>query len=130
MAVRSRATIYLVLIFLCGVLSGALGTQWMQRIAVSADSSAATRPVEPKKGAVRWFTKGLDLDPQQLEQLTQILQETRAAYRDHELQIESIKQHARARIREILTDQQKVTFDQLLAERAKKEREKKERRSH
>ena len=125
LGVRSRATLYLVLIFLCGAVSGSLGTRWMQRTDVSADSSAATtRLLETKKGAVRWFTKGLDLNPQQLEQLTKILEETRAAYKDHELEIESVKQHSRVRIREILTDQQKVTFDRLLAERARKERDK------
>ena len=124
LGVRSRATLYLVLIFLCGAVSGALGTRWMQRIDASADASATTPSTQDRKGAVRWFTKGLDLDPQQLEQLTKILEETRAAYKDHELEIESIKQHARVRIREILTDQQKVTFDRLLAERARKERDK------
>lgn len=130
LGVRSRATLYLVLIFLCGAVSGSLGTRWMQRIDVSADSSATTPSTQDRKGAVRWFTKGLDLDPQQLEQLTKILEETRAAYKDHELEIESIKQHARVRIREILTDQQKVTFDQLLAEHAKKERDKEKHSSH
>ncbi|MBI3935033.1 MAG: hypothetical protein HY316_10105 [Acidobacteria bacterium] len=97
---------------------------------VSADSSAtAARTAESRKGAVKWFTKGLDLDPRQLEQLTKILGETRAAYRNHELEIESIKQHSRVRIREILTDQQKAKFDQLLAERALKEKEKEKRSS-
>ena len=129
LGVRSRASLYLVLIFLCGAVSGSLGTRWMQRFDASADTSATARDSQGRNGAVKWFTKGLDLDPQQLEQLTKILEETRAAYKDHELEIESIKQHARVRIREILTDQQKVTFDQLLAERAKKEREKEERSS-
>jgi hypothetical protein len=124
LGVRSRATLYLILIFMCGALSGALGARWMERISVSADSTAAADIVQDRKGAVKWFVKGLDLDQQQLDQLSKILQETRAAYKEHELQIESIKQHSRVRIREILTDEQKVTYDRLLADRARKEREK------
>jgi hypothetical protein len=120
---RIRATIYLILIFLCGALTGSLGTRWMQRTSVSADAPVASRSTQDRKGAVKWFTNGLDLNPQQLEQLTKILEETRAAYKDHELEIESVKQHSRVRIREILTDQQKLIFDQLLADRAKKEKE-------
>ena len=129
LGIRSRATVYLVLIFLCGVLSGSLGARWMERISVSADTSAAARSTQDRKGAVKWFIKGLDLNPQQMEQLTKILEETRVAYKDHELQIESIKQHSRVRIREILTDQQKEVYDQLLADRAKRDREKESRSS-
>jgi len=129
LGIRSRATVYLVLIFLCGVLSGSLGARWMERISVSADTSAATRSTQDRQGAVKWFIKGLDLNPQQMEQLTKILEETRTAYKDHELQIESIKQHSRVRIREILTDQQKEVYDQLLADRAKRDREKESRSS-
>jgi hypothetical protein len=123
LGVRSRATLYLILIFMCGLLSGALGARWMERISVSADSSAAADIAQDRKGAVKWFVKGLDLNQQQLDQLSEILQETRSAYKEHELQIESIKQHSRVRIREILTDEQKLTYDRLLAERARKERE-------
>jgi hypothetical protein len=129
LGMRSRATLYLVLIFLCGALSGALAARWLERISVSADSYSDSRPLETRKGAVKWFTKGLDLNPQQMEQLTKILEETRAAYKDHELQIESIKQHARVRIREILTDPQKEVYDRLLAERAQRDREKDSRSS-
>jgi len=122
LGVRSRATIYLILIFMCGVLSGALGARWMERLNVSADSPAAAQSPHDSKGTVRRLINGLDLNSEQMDQLNKILQETRAAFKDHELQIESIKQHARVRIREILSDQQKVMFDQLLAERAERER--------
>lgn len=123
LGVKGRATLYVILIFLCGVLSGSLGTRWMQRMSVSADTPATSWPLEARRGTVRWFIQGLDLDDRQREQLTKILEETRAAYKEHELQIESIKQHGRARIREILTDEQKAKFDQLLADRAKREQE-------
>ena len=124
LGMRSRATLYLVLIFLCGLLSGAVGTRWLERGSVSADSSALGMPQHGRAGAVASFTRKLDLNPQQQQQLTQILEETRSVYREHELEIESIRQDGNARIRSILNDTQKAKFDQLVAERAKREREK------
>ena len=118
LGVRSRATLYLILIFLCGLLSGALGARWMDRVDVAADSTGAARPAQNRRGAVASFTKELNLNPQQVEQLTKILDETRSAYKDYELEIESIRQHGNARIREILTDPQKEQFDRLQARRA------------
>ena len=122
LGVRSRATLFLALIFLCGLLSGALGTKLVERMNVSADSSQSAR--SPQSGrAVARFTRDLSLNPLQIEQLTKILEETRGAYKQHELEIESIKQHGRARIREILTNEQKARFDQQLAERAEKDKQ-------
>ena len=122
LGVRSRATLFLALIFLCGLVSGALGTKLVERMNVSADSSRSARSPQGGKAVAR-FTRDLSLNPQQVEQLTKILEETRSAYKQHELEIESIKQHGRARIREILTDEQKVKFDQQLAERAEKDKQ-------
>src|SRR5262245_31252992 len=132
LGVRSRATLYLVLIFLCGVLSGALGTRWAERVNVSADSSLRPLPLR-KSGAVAWFTQQLDLNPQQVGQLSKILEETRAAYKEHELEIESIRQDGNARIRSILNDGQKTKFDELQAQRAAKEKQRekqKQKREH
>jgi hypothetical protein len=64
---------------------------------------------------VESFTKRLNLKPDQAEQLTQILMETRNAYRQHEREIASIRQQGNTRIREILSDTQKVEFDQMVA---------------
>ena len=97
LGVRSRATLYLVLIFLCGLLSGAVATRWAQRINVSADTSSSTRTLPLRKGAVSWFTQQLELNPQQVEQLTKILEETRLAFKEHEMEIESIRQDGNAR---------------------------------
>jgi uncharacterized membrane protein len=138
---RKRATLFLVLIFLCGLLSGAVSVNVWQRLNVAAQSaplSAAqpaapaldqpSSPGTPSRGtlrAVESFTKQLALSPEQAEQLTQILMETRNSYRQHEREIASIRQHGNGRIREILTDSQKVKFDDMLARaEAKRKRDK------
>jgi Spy/CpxP family protein refolding chaperone len=129
-AVRTRAALYLTLIFLCGALAGVVGTRWAERSSVMADSAANTRSGQVRKGALVWFTQELTLNPEQVAQLTKILEETRSAYKDHEIEIESIKQHGRVRIREILTEEQKPKFDQLLAERAQREKERERLKGH
>ena len=123
LGVRSRATLYVILIFLCGVLSGAVATRWAQRWNVSADSPTP-QAGQVRRHAVDWFTQQLTLTPEQSEKLSKIVEETRAAYKEHELEIESLRQDGNARIRAILTDEQKPKFDLLLAKRAAKEKEK------
>ena len=130
LGMRTKATLYLALIFLCGALTGVVGTRWAERAEVLADAPTAAHTGQVRKVARVWFTQELSLNPAQEEQLTKILQETRGAYKDHEIEIESIKQHGRARIRAILTDEQKTKFDQLLAGRAKKEKEKEKNERH
>ena len=124
LGVRSRATLYLILIFCCGALSGAVGMRWAQRMNVSADSTGASQPGQVRRHAVAWFTQQLNLTPEQAEQLNKIVEETRSAYKEHELEIESLRQDGNARIRAILTEEQKPKFDHLLAERAAKAKEK------
>jgi len=133
LAIRKRATLFLVLIFLCGLLSGAVGVNLWHRMSVSADAvpasaGGARAPSTPptRKRAVEWFTEQLHLSPEQAQQLSQILEETRGEYHQQELQIESIRQESNTRIRGILTDEQKTRFDELL--RTRSERRKNDRR--
>ena len=56
-------------------------------------------------------------------QLHSILDETRQSYRQHELEIKSIRDQGNARIRAILNDEQKARFDQMIAEVEKKRRQ-------
>jgi hypothetical protein len=66
---------------------------------------------------VEWFTKKLNLRPEQITDLTQILEETRAAYREHQAEIRAIRKKGYARIREILDEEQQARFDELVARR-------------
>jgi NADH dehydrogenase/NADH:ubiquinone oxidoreductase subunit G len=128
---RKKATLFLVLIFLCGLVGGAVSVNVWQKLNVAAQTVPLSAqqstvppldqppaPGTPSRGtlrAVESFTKRLNLKPDQAEQLTQILMETRNAYRQHEREIASIRQQGNTRIREILSDTQKVEFDQMVA---------------
>ena len=117
LAERKRAALFVVLIFLCGALSGAVGVNLWRRMSVSADSAASTPPSQNPRSAVESFTKRLNLTPAQAQQLTQILDETRSAYRRHELEIESVRRMGNNRIRDILNNEQKAKFDEMIAKR-------------
>lgn len=128
---RIRASLFVMLIFVCGALAGALGVNLWDRAHVSADSPTASTvmkemPPTTRKKAVKWFTEELALGPEQSDQLGRILEETRAAYKQHEQEIDEIRHEAHNRIRHILSDQQREKFNQLLAQR-KAQREQRDR---
>jgi Spy/CpxP family protein refolding chaperone len=112
---RKRATLYIVLIFLCGAIAGTVTTNIWKNfgpfgIAAQADST----PRSPRR-TVEKFTKELNLTPEQAKQLNEILDETHAAYHEMETQENVIRQNGRARIREILTAEQRPKYEEILA---------------
>src|SRR5687767_9456053 len=134
---RIRAALFVVLVFLCGMLSGAVAVNLWDRIQVSADAGndagdAAHKgqmiPSTTRKRAVSWFAEQLALGTEQSDQLAKILDETRAAYKEHEREIDEIRHEAHNRIRNMLNDQQRARFNDLLsqrkAQRARREKQK------
>ena len=118
---RIRAAIFLILVFACGVLSGALGVNLWDRARVSANAPVAVNganvPSTTRKRAVKWFAEELKLGPEQADELARILEQTRASYKEHEREIDEIRHEAHNRIRHILSDAQREKFNQLLAQR-------------
>ena len=112
---RKRATFYILLIFLCGVLAGTVGTNLWMNWGAGSVSARADSPPNSTKHTVARFTQELNLSPEQAKQLNDILDETHKSYREYEDQIETIRQQGRARIREILNDEQKAKYAQILA---------------
>ncbi|MBI2815915.1 MAG: Spy/CpxP family protein refolding chaperone [Acidobacteria bacterium] len=111
---RKRATLYVALIFLCGALTGFAATNlWKNWWPGSTSANAGkSRSVQHR---VEKFTRELDLTPEQARQLNDILDETHANYRRLEREQEGIRQQGRARIRSMLTEEQKPKYEQLLA---------------
>ncbi len=112
--VQRRATLYILLIFLCGMVAGALASNlWMgleTRGAARADVSySANRTVEK-------FTKRFNLTPEQARKLESILDETRKAYQSYEKERDAIRQQGRDRIREILSEEQRAQYEEYLAQ--------------
>ena len=109
---RTRATFFIVLIFLCGALAGTVATSAWKNWTRSA--SAASRP-NSTHHTVEKLTRELSLTPDQTKQLNEILLDTHKAYREHEDQLETVRQQGRDRIRKILTEEQRPKYEQILA---------------
>lgn len=110
----SRAPLYILLIFLCGLVSGALATNlwtsWMRgREVAQADSTP--RPSRTQR-IVERFTRDISLTPDQAQQLAVILDEVRQQYRDDD---DATRAEGRNRVRQILTDSQRVKYEEIIA---------------
>ena len=111
---KSRAPVYILLIFLCGVAAGALAsnlwTGWARgREAAQADS---TPQLSRTQRTVERFTENMSLTPDQARKLSVLLDEMRGQYRDGE---DAIRAEGRDRIREILTDEQRLQYEEMIA---------------
>ncbi len=115
MSARSRALVYIVLIFCSGAVAGALLMNvaehfWMH----PAPSAAAPRPDPGAKPYVEEFRKELHLTDDQSRQLEEILDETMKQYSDLHTFSHHVRDDGIARIRAILNDEQRKQFDELL----------------
>ena len=111
---KSRAVVYVLLIFLCGIVTGALAHNLWHRWERDQDQRVA-QAAAPQRNrtqrTVERFTRDLHLTPEQARKLTGILDETRQQYRAHEV---ATRQEARNRIREILSDEQRAQYEEII----------------
>ena len=112
---KSRAPLYILLIFLCGLVSGALGMKlWggksRQTQVAQADT---TLPISRTQRLLERFTRELKLTPEQVHQLTVILDEMRYQYRDAE---DETRAEGRNRIRQILTAEQRTKYEEIISD--------------
>lgn len=111
---KSRAVVYVLLIFLCGIVTGALAHNLLHRWERAQNrqvAQAAAPPQNRTQRTVEHFTRDLHLTPEQAQQLTVILDETRTKYRAHE---DATRQQARNHIREILSDEQRAQYEEII----------------
>jgi len=111
---KSRPVVYVLLIFLCGIVTGALAHNLWHRWERDQEQRVA-QAAAPQRNrtqrTVERFTRDLQLNPEQAQQLAVILDETRRQYRTHE---DATRQEARNRIREILSDQQRAQYEEII----------------
>ena len=118
---RKKAAVYISLIFLCGFLTGtAMSNLWMHWGAASVSAQGESKQMKSRERVVEKFTKRLSLSADQASQLNVILDETRRGYREHETEIEIIRQQGRNRIREILTPEQRDKYEEMLVKTDRK----------
>jgi len=114
---KSRASLYILLIFLCGIVSGALATNlwtnWGRTRAAQGAQADSPPPLSRTQRLVERFTREMNLTPEQTQQLTVILDESWLKYQRKE---DATRAESRNRIRRILTDQQRVKYEEIIAD--------------
>lgn len=118
MAMPSRGSLILILVFLLGALAGVAGTVWL-----GPHITARLQPHDPQKGKqefLRHVRKELDLSPEQATQFNAIAEQTwsrwDALHQQMEPQFESIRMEGRAKLRALMNPEQVQKFDRMLAE--------------
>ena len=109
-----KAILLVLLVFVLGIaLGGVAMYAWTSRVLaarlVGAHNAASTTAM---------FTKDLNLNPEQQKQVLAIISDTRAHYAElHEKldpEYERVRMAGRERIRQMLTEEQKPKFEDLL----------------
>jgi Spy/CpxP family protein refolding chaperone len=113
----SRKAFLLVLVlFVMGVALGSVGT-YLVTMRVQAARPQATLAHNPAH-TMAMYTRDLNLNPDQQNQIQAILNDTRARYAElHEKldpEYEQVRQQGREHIRQILTPEQRPKFEDLL----------------
>ncbi len=123
---RWLALLFAIVLFGCGAVCGALAHRYLSANVVSAKSAEDFR-----QHYLSEMKSKLKLDQNQLNQLEVILDETKAKYkavRDQSRpEMMKIKQEQISRVKSILTPEQVVTYERLIAEREQRFKEQEER---
>lgn len=118
---RLRVALYLLLVFVSGVVVGALGHRFWALQHVEA------RPRDPKEFRRRYVEEmrtRLHLTEEQLRKLNEILDVTDARFRQvrerMRPEMNAIQEDHANRVRAILSDEQRVEYEKLRAERERR----------
>jgi Spy/CpxP family protein refolding chaperone len=122
---RSRPIIGVVLVFILGILCGSLATHVLYKCRF--ESILSDSAISREAGIVRRLDRKLDLDDRQEKQVRAIVhdaqEEIKSARSRIRPQTEAIIEKAQAKIRAILTPEQGNKFEQMIAARKEKLRE-------
>jgi Spy/CpxP family protein refolding chaperone len=110
-----KAVLLVFVLFVLGIALGSVGT-YVVTTRVQAARPQATLARNP--GHMAMFTRDLNLNPDQQNQIQAILNDTRARYAElHEKldpEYEQVRHESRVRIRQVLTPEQQPKFEDLL----------------
>jgi Spy/CpxP family protein refolding chaperone len=110
-----KAVLLVFVLFVLGIALGSLGTYVVTTrvLAARPQTTLARNP-----GHMAMFTRDLNLNPDQQNQIQAILNDTRARYAGlHEKldpEYEQVRHEGRERIRQVLTPEQRPKFEELL----------------
>ena len=110
-----KAVLLVFVLFVLGIALGSVGTYLVTTRVLAARPQAT--PAR-NSGHMAMFTRDLNLNPDQQNQIQAIMNDTRARYAGlHEKldpEYEQVRQQGRERIRQVLTPEQRPKFEDLL----------------
>jgi Spy/CpxP family protein refolding chaperone len=111
-----KAVLLVFVLFVLGIALGSVGT-YVVTTRVQAARPQATLARNPGH-TMAMFTRDLNLNPDQQNQIQAILNDTRARYAELHQKLdpeyEQVRQEGRERIRQVLTTEQRPKFEDLL----------------
>jgi len=111
-----KAVLLVFVLFVLGIALGSVGT-YVVTTRVQAARPQATLARNPGH-TMAMFTRDLNLNPDQQNQIQAILNDTRARYAELHQKLdpeyEQVRHQGRVRIREVLTPEQRPKFEELL----------------
>ena len=117
---RLSVTLYLLLVFLSGVVVGVLGHSYFAK--GSAAPPPRPNPEEFRRRYMEEMRQRLKLSEEQARQIEAILDETRERWRT---QMQAIQQEQTSRINALLNEQQRAEYEKM-----RREREERRKRGH
>lgn len=123
---RTSASLILLLVFVLGGVSGAVGYWLFHKQAIA--TAAAKPPGRRGPGDVtEEMSRTLSLDAAQKEKLTAIITQSRESYRALSVQFrpqyDAIRNQTNQQIREILNEEQKARFEKMIQEMSSRHRD-------
>jgi hypothetical protein len=114
-------TIYLLIVFVCGLAVGGFGYRFYEMRTVSANAPVVRPPEEWKKRHLKELDKRLHLTPEETSQISAILDATHAEMREFmdrtRPEMDRIQNAQYAKVKAVLTPAQALEYDKLHAER-------------
>ena len=117
MAARSRALFYLALVFLCGLVGGAMTMNLVEHRIIHRPRGPAPAGMtfEARDHMLENVKDELALTPEQTRQLERIVDDAMQQFQQLHSEAHRVREDAKARIRAMLDDQQKQKFEQSIA---------------
>jgi hypothetical protein len=117
-----RIALYLTLVFVAGLVVGALANRYALPAHAGPEFPPPHKSAESfRQAMVADLTKRLSLDPQQVAQLQQILDDSRQEFHNfherHEDEMKAIYDRQHARITALLRSDQRAIYEKIQAER-------------
>ncbi|MGH9630006.1 MAG: hypothetical protein ACRD7E_16935 [Bryobacteraceae bacterium] len=129
-----RAALYMLAVFLSGVVVGGFSHRLYTVRAVTAKPETRLSPEEWRRKYVAEMTSRLGLAPEQVSQLNLILDETKALYRSekdrNKAETKRIHNNYLAKVRSMLSEPQRAEYELMREEREKQRRAEKEKEKH